>query len=476
MKLKLLKKLFLTTAGVFVITLTLVFVLMSVAVSDTFSKDRYTVLNNSCDIVSESLLSDGVVVSNSTEAVISSLAKVNNIDVFVSDSHGKIVLCGCDSFASNHMCNHTNSIIHSEFLRNISTTNNVQLSSVGGMYEGMNYTAFKKVGKNPQNSFYVFAVSGVMNATDILKLMFGMYAISAIIPILFMFIAEYSIVYRLIRPLKYMSVAAKSIAKGDFTKKIPVMSNDEIGELSVLFNKMTDSLSRSEKTSKSFVANVSHELKTPMTTISGFIDGIIDGTIEDDKKEYYLKIVSEEVKRLSRLVQSMLSLSKLESGDNLVKHSNFKLSDTIVNVVVSMEQTIVEKQIEIVGLDTLSEAVISADYDLLYQVFYNLTDNAVKFTPQKGKIEFSLFKIQDCVEFRIKNFGTGIPSKDIPHIFERFYKIDKSRSNYKDSLGLGLYISKTIVELHGGKISADSVFEEYTEFTVVLPIDFKERS
>ena len=469
MKFKLFQKLFLTTAGVFVAMLTLVFVLMSVAISDAFTKDRYAVLNSSCNIVAENLSAKSEFISGNEETVLNSLSKVNNVDLFVCDSYGRIVLCGCDSFVENHSCGHTNAIIRPELLNRISVNNKIELSNIGGMYESMNYTATRRITVGSGVNLYVFAVSGVMNATDLLKLMFGIYAVSAIIPILLMFIVEYSIVYRLIRPLKYMSVAAKSIASGDFSKRIPVISNDEIGELSVLFNRMTDSLARTEKTSKSFVANVSHELKTPMTTISGFIDGIIDGTIEEEKQDYYLKIVSDEVKRLSRLVESMLSLSKLESGDNSVKTTFFSLSDTVVNVVVSMEQKILEKQLDILGLDTLSVVEVAADYDLFYQVVYNLIDNAVKFTPQNGKIEFSLIKIQNNVEFKIKNYGAGIPEKDLPHIFERFYKIDKSRSNHKNSLGLGLYICKTIVELHGGIITVDSVFGEYTEFTVNLP-------
>jgi signal transduction histidine kinase len=166
----------------------------------------------------------------------------------------------------------------------------------------------------------------------------------------------------------------------------------------------------------------------------------------------------------------MLSLSRLESDEKPLKLTDVRLADTVVNVVVSMEQKISGKEINITGLEELSQTVISGDSDLLHQVIYNLTDNAVKFTPYGGCINFNLHRIQDSVEFKIRNTGDGIPGKDIPFIFERFYKIDKSRSTHKDSLGLGLYICKTVAELHNGIIKVESDSKTYTEFTVTLPI------
>lgn len=470
MKLKVFKKLFFTTSCVLFITLTLVFVLLSIAINDELASNKYDILNNSCDRISKLLISgnepnDDLVVSS-----VNTLSIVNELDIFLADKHGKIILCGCSSYEKNGTCIHTNTILGNEFISRISNEGKLELSSVGGLYEKLNYTSCKKAVAGTE-IYYIISVSRVMSASDLIKMMLGMYAVSALFPILFMFVAEYGIVYRSTRPLKYMSIAAKSIANGDFSKKVPVISDDEIGELSMLFNRMTESLSRTEKARKSFIANVSHELKTPMTTISGFIDGILDGTIDESKKDYYLGIISDEVRRLSRLVQSMLSLSKLESGTDALKYSNFKISDTVLNVVLSMEQQISEKNIEIIGLDSLSETMLYGDRDLLHQVIYNLTDNAVKFTNIKGTIEFCLHRLDNNLEFKIKNSGDGIPSRDIPHIFERFYKIDKSRSNHKESLGLGLYICKTIVELHSGEISVQSVPDEYTQFCILLPLN-----
>jgi len=474
MKLKIFKKLFLTTACVLFVTLTLVFVLMSVFVNDEFANTKYDVLDKSCNAVAESIMDNSGSFTETTHNFIEKIAEINSLDIYVADSNGRIKLCGCDAFSYSKNCIHSNTILSDKFLSGISNDSKLELSSIDNIYDRMCYTASKKITVDSADHFYVIAVSKTLTATDIIKTILSIYVISAIIPIVLMFIAEYSIMYRITKPLKYMSISAKAIAKGDFSKRIPVMSNDEIGELSVHFNQMTASLAKTETTSKSFIANISHELKTPMTTISGFIDGILDGTIDDSKRDYYLSIVSNEVKRLSKLIQSLLSLSKLESGENTVKSSELQLSQNVINILLSMEGKIQKKCIDVQGLDTLSETIITGDPDLLYQVIYNLVDNAVKFTPENGWINISLHRINDSLEFKIKNSGSVINGEDLPHIFEKFYKSDKSRSNQKDSLGLGLYICKTIVELHGGEIYANSN-TDFTEFAVVLPINSIER-
>jgi len=275
--------------------------------------------------------------------------------------------------------------------------------------------------------------------------------------------------YRMTKPLKLMSEASKAMARGDFSKRVPVISDDEIGELSASFNMMTNSLARLESMRKSFVADVSHELKTPMTTISGFIDGILDGTIEPEKQKYYLGIVSDEVKRLSRLVQSMLSMSRLESGEFVLNPELFDLGQLLCSVVVSQEQRIENKNLQIIGLDEVESVSVSADKDLIHQVVYNLIDNAVKFTNDGGSISFALKSENKKTVLTVTNTGKGIPEKELPYIFERFYKVDKSRSASKNSTGLGLYIVKTIITAHGGQVSVSSKENQFTAFKIILP-------
>ena len=211
-----------------------------------------------------------------------------------------------------------------------------------------------------------------------------------------------------------------------------------------------------------------------MTTIGGFIDGILDGTIPPEKHDYYLSVVSVEIKRLSRVVQSMLSLARLESGEQRVNPVKFGLTELACEVMLSQEQRIESNNINIEGLDKGTDITVTADRDLIYQAVFNLVDNAIKFTSENGTISVDVSSDgQGVARIAIRNEGKGIPPDEMQHIFERFYKSDKSRSINKDGTGLGLYITKTIVEIHKGNITVSSIPDSYTEFAITLPINYQ---
>lgn len=275
--------------------------------------------------------------------------------------------------------------------------------------------------------------------------------------------------YNMIRPLRSMSAAVKRFGGGDFSVRVPVASDDEIGHLALAFNEMANSLSNSEGMRRSFIANVSHELKTPMTTIAGFIDGILDGTIPEDQQKKYLKIVSDEVKRLSRLVKSMLDLSRIDSGEMVLHPTCFDLSKTIFTTLLTFEKSIEDRNIEIRGMDSLGQQMVYGDQDLLHQVVYNLIENAVKFTNEGGYISFQVTDSIDRTCITIENSGPGIEPEELPMIFDRFYKTDKSRSRDKNGMGLGLYIVKTVIKLHGGDITVASKQGEFSRFVFYIP-------
>jgi signal transduction histidine kinase len=240
---------------------------------------------------------------------------------------------------------------------------------------------------------------------------------------------------------------------------------------------MADSLARLEDMRSSFLANVSHDLRTPMTTISGFVDGIIDGTIPEDKHSYYLGIISSEVRRLSRLVSSLLQLSRTEAGDTKLKPSDFNLSEKTRQVLISFENKIDDKKLEIEFVNA-RDIYVNADMDAMHQVIYNLIDNAVKFTPEGGKVclTLSVISIDRRIKkalFSIKNTGQGIPPEETPYLFERFYKSDRSRGLDKTGTGLGLYIVKTTLLSHGEDIKVASEPGKITEFSFTLPLSDK---
>ena len=287
------------------------------------------------------------------------------------------------------------------------------------------------------------------------------------------FVAMLFILKRQSEPLKQMSTIARSFGHGDLDARVRLSQDypEEVEELALAFNNMAQELQKSEYQRKEFVANVSHELKTPMTTISGYIDGILDGTIPENRHRYYLQIVSDETKRLSRLVRSMLDISRLQNQGGISddKKVHFDLEETMGQVLITFEKKITDKNLD-VDVDMPDHPVFTfASQDMITQVLYNLIDNAVKFCPEGGTLGLKIKLGGNKAYISVSNTGDIIPSEELPLVFDRFHKIDKSRSQNRDGWGLGLYIVKTIVCSHGENISVSSR-EGKTEFTFTMPL------
>ena len=467
MKLKLFKKFFFITATIIVISFTVMMMILSLVLNYYISRNAYKTLRGSCEQVA--LTAEGIdnyIDEDNFLTLLKTVANVSESDIFMTDGNGAVLVCSCSEWQENKKCLHSSYIISIDIIKKAEKEDDLFISTIG-MYKFPQYVASRPI--NTTEPYYIFATSPPSQVKELMTTVSKIYFLLAIIPVVIMFFAIYTMTYRLTKPLKSMSDAAKSMAKGDFSKRIPVTSNDEIGELAISFNMMTNSLAQLEGMRRSFIGNVSHELKTPMTTISGFIDGILDGTIPEERQGYYLDIVSKEVKRLSRLVEGMLSMSKLESGQETLKPQTFDFSQLLCTIVIGLEQRIEQQNLEIIGLDSIKSVNITADKDLIHQAVYNLVDNAIKFTNPGGKVEFSLSDFADSVTFKITNTGNGIPEKELPLVFERFYKGDKSRSDIKDSTGIGLYIVKTIISSHKGNISVTSKENVFTSFEIKLP-------
>ena len=282
------------------------------------------------------------------------------------------------------------------------------------------------------------------------------------------FISIYYLTRRFTSPIKQMNKVAKEYAKGNFDEKVEIKSNDEIGQLAATLNDMSVSLNSLEQLRRSFVANVSHELRTPMTTISGFVDGIRDGTIPTEKQEFYLDIVSDEIKRMSRLVASLLDISKIESGDFIINKSKFDICSLVGKAALNFEKECEKKDLDVQIVMPEDGITVEADEDCIYRVVYNLIENAVKYSKEKGRI---IIKVEDSPKtayVSVYNTGKGIKKEDLPFVFERFYKSDKSRSLDTKSLGLGLYMVKSLITAHDEKIWATSEYGSYAEFIFTL--------
>lgn len=275
---------------------------------------------------------------------------------------------------------------------------------------------------------------------------------------------------RLTKPLVEMKHAAKVIASGDFKKRINVKSNDEIGALASSFNQMVSSLENLEEMRRSFIANVSHELRTPMTSIRGFIEGILDGTIPPGRQNYYLNIVKEETNRLSNLVNDLLDLARMESGELKLNFEPFDINESLRKCIIKLESLISQKGLEVEPYFEEEEIIVSADKDSIDRVIINLLHNAIKFTPNGGVIRIYSSKKGSKAEITIEDTGIGIEPWELSMIWDRFYKSDKSRSKDRSGTGLGLAIVKNIIHEHGQNIEVYSRVKEGTRFTFTLDL------
>lgn len=346
-----------------------------------------------------------------------------------------------------------------------------EVGTLGGLYDSSHYTAGVPIQLNEggQALGYVFASSPADALMQTIRDNMSIYAFSVLGAMALCLCLVFWMTDRFVSPLRQMAAATRRFAQGDFRARVKVKGKDEVAELGEALNSMAVSLSSVEMMRRSFIANVSHELRTPMTSIAGFLDGMLDGTIPEEKQAYYMKIVSDEVKRLSRLVQSMLNLSRIDSGELKMNVVHLDLTEVMCKVLVASEQRIDQKNLHITGIDQCEKLEIQGDYDLMNQVLYNLLDNAIKFTNEGGYIDIRLQKEKDRAVFVIRNTGAGIPAEEMPQIFERFYKSDRSRGLDKNGIGLGLYIVQTVVSLHGGQVSVRSVEGEFTEFRFWIP-------
>jgi len=273
---------------------------------------------------------------------------------------------------------------------------------------------------------------------------------------------------RLIKPVISMSKSARQIASGNFGSRVKAHSRDEIGALAHSFNYMADCLENLENMRSSFVSNVSHELRTPMTIMQGFLEGILDGTIDQGKQNEYLEIVISESKRLSRMVNDLLDIAKIESGALPISPMDFNINELVRRTMLTFEKRITEKNLNATVSLSAHDVYVYADMDMITRVLTNLFDNAVKFTDTGGTLDIVQTIKNRMVCISIRNSGEGISAQDLKYIWDRFYKTDPSRSKDKTGTGLGLFIVKNLVTQNGGTITAKSVPNEYTTFTFCL--------
>lgn len=435
------------------------------------SEKKNYIADNSADIIAVtklSIISGGSVDAGYLKNVYLNATDTTDIVFTLTDSDGVALVC-----SEAPPCSHTGRKIGEKTLNKITEEGFYELSSLDRFYEKSYFNVAYKF-EQSGNIYYLFARLPDDSLRAYLSKLIIILAVVTAIILALVFAAVYAATKHLMAPIREMTLAAKRFGEGDFSKKLYVAEQNEFGFLANSLNEMAVSLENLEETRKNFVSNVSHELKTPMTTIGGFVDGILDGTIPPSKHNYYLHIVSDEVDRLARLVRSMLNISKYEAGEMELATENFDLMPVIVKTLLIFENRIDEKKVEIRGIEH-GRFMLNADPDLTKQVIYNLVENAVKFVNKDGYIAFDFETGDDGMSIiRIRNSGEGLKENEISRVFERFYKTDPSRGIDKTGVGLGLSIVRSIIKLHGGTILVRSEPNEYVEFEFTMKTGVRE--
>lgn len=399
-------------------------------------------------------------------------SEISGADAVISDREGYIVACS----NSTNGCDHQGLKISKEYMDRVVENNG---ATDTGIVKGL-YTETRYISASPIYSSLTGQAIGIVIVSmpvepsqQVLQRFSHIFFIVCTLVMITALISVNYISRQHNRPLHEMAKTAAAFGHGNLDARVKIAGSypAEVEELALSFNNMASSLQKSEYSRQEFVANVSHELKTPMTTISGYVDGMLDGTIPPEKQEYYMRIVSAETKRLSRLVRSMLDISQLQSEGGIPeeKMSRFDMEECVGQVLITFEQKILSKKIN-VDVDMPEHPVFTiANQDYISQVVYNLMDNAVKFCPEDGVLTIRIREGNSKMFVSIINDGETIPPEELSLLFDRFHKIDKSRSKNRDGWGLGLYIVKTIIGLHGEDISVTSSHGK-TDFTFTLSL------
>jgi len=401
--------------------------------------------------------------------VLSSMSEISGAQYLITDTEGTVMSCSDEDFRCHHMGKQISADVVSS-LREAGKYS--QLGNLGGFYAEPHYVAALPIITVAGESVgYVFSASNATGLIEVWNTLFEIFFFSTIIIMAVTLILSFITSRRQSKPIHEMARAARRFAHGDFSVRVSgAEREDEIGALAASFNQMAESLEQSDARRSDFLANVSHELKTPMTSISGFADGILDGTIPPESQRQYLETISSETKRLNRLVRRMLELSRMQSQSLAeIRKNSFDACELLVETLLVFEKKINDKGLDVDVQIPDDGMLVCGERDAINQVIYNLLENAVKFAYPGTELTLRVFKQGEKAYVSVKNHGDTISEEDLALIFERFHKTDRSRSMDRDGVGLGLYIVKTIIGSHGEDIAVTSR-DGVTEFVFSLTL------
>ncbi len=387
---------------------------------------------------------------------VSMLSQGTGNHILLCDGRGRVLSCSDKQLA----CPHMGSQIPEDYLQLLDQEGDLnQLTDLGGYYENTSYVIGQRIvradGRTIGYAFVSKDASTIVGAYGAFTYLFFLVSLAVMSLAVIM---SFAFSKALTKNLDEMTVAARKYSHGDFSMRISATDKaDEMGALTDSFNTMADSLEKAEQTRHEFIANVSHELRTPMTTIAGFAEGLLDGTIPKAEEEKYLAVIADETRRLSRLVREMLDMSRMQ--DKMADPKNlkpFNLSEELVMTLLSFEARANEKKLDVDLKLPDDELWVRGNQDSIHRVIYNLLDNAIKFAHVGGKLSIAIWKQGSKAYVSVADEGEMIPEDDLPFVFDRFHKSDRSRSLDRDGVGLGLYLVKSILDAHDEDIVATS--------------------
>lgn len=431
-------------------------------------EDKKATLENNADslsalISSSQVLSGNILANSALRTVLVYTADFSGYHIVVANNNGNIVMTSDAEFYSSDLW------ISPEVMKNLQFDGSYTgTGNLGGLYVEEYFTVGKPI-ISASNKMVgaVFVSTSINNLRQMIAGFMRLFMFVASTVLIAACALAYVSAQRMASPLKLTAAAAREFARGNLSVRVNEdVPDQEIQELAVSFNNMAAALEKSEERRKEFIANISHELKTPMTSIGGYVDGILDGVIPEEKREDYLKIVSSEIKRLSRLVTEMLEVSRMETSEELAREI-FDICEATRRVLIGQERRITEKNLDI-DIDFEDSIEVIGEADSITRVIYNLLDNAVKYSYENTTIQISIKKNLGKATFSISDEGKPVDPAEREQMFERFHKIDRSRKS--DGLGLGLYLVKSIMSRHNEDVWCECE-GSVTKMSFTLPLN-----
>ena len=405
------------------------------------------------------------------EEQLTSLNSLLNIDIWITDANGQLI--AASSRSQSNGIEEKQEL--SKNLQDIAAMINLSQSfaKTGNFYElfeentlsvgiPMQYKD-KKVG-------YIFLHSSLSDVGSIKSTIIQVLCLAYLLITLFSLLILYHFTKKVLNPLDQINAVALEYSNGNFDTSLSVNDKNEIGQLADSLNNLAGELQKMEDYRKNFISNVSHDFRSPLTSIKGYLEAMQDGTIPPERQSHYIDVVLNETKRLTKLTSSLITLNDFNSSTLILKKSIFDLSQTIQITVDSFEGLANKKKVELLPDLPSNPVMVYADQDKIYQVLYNLIDNALKFSRENSSIFVTVLPIsEDKVHISVKDKGQGISEEQQKHIWERFYKADSSRGKDKHGSGLGLAIVKEIIKAHNETITLESEEGKGADFSFSLP-------